>query len=115
MGAAAEELTIGSATEPSAIDPHFSRPGNNQQIAVQLFGRLVDQDQNLQIHPGLAESWANVDPTTWRITLRAGVRFRSEEDTSELQSLMRISYAVFCMTKKNKQLLINKTTKTNIE
>src|SRR3546814_6489439 len=28
-------------------------------------------------------------------------RFRSEEHTSELQSLMRISYAVFCLKKKN--------------
>src|SRR3546814_1754503 len=30
-----------------------------------------------------------------------GVRMRSEEHTSELQSLMRISYAVFCLKKKN--------------
>src|SRR3546814_3104279 len=29
--------------------------------------------------------------------------FRSEEHTSELQSLMRISYAVFCLTKKKKK------------
>src|SRR3546814_3771804 len=29
---------------------------------------------------------------------------RSEEHTSELQSLMRISYAVFCLTKKNKHI-----------
>src|SRR3546814_7832194 len=28
---------------------------------------------------------------------------RSEEHTSELQSLMRISYAVFCLTKKNRR------------
>src|SRR3546814_4281731 len=28
-------------------------------------------------------------------------RMRSEEHTSELQSLMRISYAVFCLKKKN--------------
>src|SRR3546814_7938002 len=28
------------------------------------------------------------------------IYFRSEEHTSELQSLMRISYAVFCLTKK---------------
>src|SRR3546814_2867446 len=33
-----------------------------------------------------------------RITLSLG---RSEEHTSELQSLMRISYAVFCLKKKN--------------
>src|SRR3546814_4178615 len=31
---------------------------------------------------------------------------RSEEHTSELQSLMRISYAVFCLKKKNKQLIL---------
>src|SRR3546814_5303254 len=31
---------------------------------------------------------------------------RSEEHTSELQSLMRISYAVFCLKKKNKTLSI---------
>src|SRR3546814_5150485 len=30
-------------------------------------------------------------------------RDRSEEHTSELQSLMRISYAVFCLKKKNKE------------
>src|SRR3546814_7633061 len=33
--------------------------------------------------------------TTWR-------DYRSEEHTSELQSLMRISYAVFCLKKKKK-------------
>src|SRR3546814_3069695 len=31
---------------------------------------------------------------------------RSEEHTSELQSLMRISYAVFCLKKKNTQIRI---------
>src|SRR3546814_8904348 len=33
------------------------------------------------------------------------IRDRSEEHTSELQSLMRISYAVFCLKKKNKNTL----------
>src|SRR3546814_8224108 len=32
---------------------------------------------------------------------------RSEEHTSELQSLMRISYAVFCLKKKNKSNIYN--------
>src|SRR3546814_9442521 len=45
---------------------------------------------------------------------------RSEEHTSELQSLMRISYAVFCLKKKKNTLTIkrhycyNKLTYTNI-
>src|SRR3546814_14297612 len=38
---------------------------------------------------------------TWAIALAAATRtLRSEEHTSELQSLMRISYAVFCLKKK---------------
>src|SRR3546814_3691131 len=35
---------------------------------------------------------------------RRHIAQRSEEHTSELQSLMRISYAVFCLKKKNKNL-----------
>src|SRR3546814_6875034 len=38
---------------------------------------------------------------------------RSEEHTSELQSLMRISYAVFCLKKKNKKTT-NKTITTHL-
>src|SRR3546814_2262563 len=40
----------------------------------------------------------------------AGVAARSEEHTSELQSLMRITYAVFCLKKKKKT---NKTSRRN--
>src|SRR3546814_13505457 len=37
------------------------------------------------------------------VQARNGVHGRSEEHTSELQSLMRISYAVFCLKKKTKK------------
>src|SRR3546814_4197273 len=40
------------------------------------------------------------------------VEERSEEHTSELQSLMRISYAVFCLKKKKKQRNKNNTSAT---
>src|SRR3546814_20715842 len=36
------------------------------------------------------------------VSIRASVKPRSEEHTSELQSLMRISYAVFCLKKKKR-------------
>src|SRR3546814_4866342 len=47
---------------------------------------------------------ANVDEEAVKIAMRAEKVARSEEHTSELQSLMRISYAVFCL-KKNKKTL----------
>src|SRR3546814_5458076 len=40
---------------------------------------------------------------------------RSEEHTSELQSLMRISYAVFCLKKKKNTKLNTKTPNTNAD
>src|SRR3546814_7806542 len=44
-------------------------------------------------------------PLFWAFAAAAlGAALRSEEHTSELQSLMRISYAVFCLKKKNKQI-----------
>src|SRR3546814_7252982 len=50
-----------------------------------------------------ADSVASTPDAAYRSRepLFAAVKNRSEEHTSELQSLMRISYAVFCLKKKN--------------
>src|SRR3546814_6657631 len=43
---------------------------------------------------------ANLEAISRTIRTKIGYRDRSEEHTSELQSLMRISYAVFCLKNK---------------
>src|SRR3546814_1648563 len=64
-----------------------------------VVGITVEQLRGLVVHD-LAQQrgdrLALVEP------LPAQLGQRSEEHTSELQSLMRISYAVFCLKKKNK-------------
>ena len=75
MPAFAADLTIGRASEPSSIDPQFSRTGNNQGTAELMFGRLIEQDPDLAIEPGLAVSWEPIDDRTWEIKLREGVTF----------------------------------------
>src|SRR3546814_2047662 len=65
---------------------------------------LDDDDQFLPHHlqrlsQALTETQADVVYPLPRVLDSRG---RSEEHTSELQSLMRISYAVFCLKKKNK-------------
>src|SRR3546814_9028599 len=40
------------------------------------------------------------------LTLGKAIEFRSEEQTSELQSLMRNSYAVLCLKKKTKHTML---------
>src|SRR3546814_3763552 len=74
-----------------------------------------------------------IEKTTMRYTLRqlevffAAARYenisraaehlsmRSEEHTSELQSLMRISYAVLCLKKKNKTIKYSKSYRVNVQ
>src|SRR3546814_5549197 len=49
----------------------------------------------------IAESYAAMGTEDYQIGVKAFLeKKRSEEHTSELQSLMRISYAVFCLKKK---------------
>src|SRR3546814_1567107 len=60
---------------------------------------------DVRLGPPTPKKMRTVSPTlasSLYCSLRA---FRSEEHTSELQSLMRISYAVFCLKKKKKQKL----------
>src|SRR3546814_8118848 len=51
-----------------------------------------------------------VHPRTAASLERFGLTERSEEHTSELQSLMRISYAVFCLKKKKRHHMYEHTT-----
>src|SRR3546814_10845260 len=53
----------------------------------------------------------HVMPCLFAVMGPAAQHMRSEEHTSELQSLMRISYAVFCLKKKKTQ---NKQTRTQV-
>src|SRR3546814_6853888 len=54
----------------------------------------------------------NIMEVAWRGQVSRIGRNRSEEHTSELQSLMRISYAVFCLKKKQ---ISTTNTHTNID
>lgn len=76
LSAGAEQLTMGLASEQSSIDPQFSRTGNNQNTSQMIFERLVRFDENLQMSPGLATEWTNLDPLTWEVRLREGVTFQ---------------------------------------
>src|SRR3546814_10438075 len=92
------------------------------KVIVQIGGdkaRLLGHKGGLTIRDGDVLSCEYL----WAIQLSnmEGIRFikvdgqgeRSEEHTSELQSLMRISYAVFCLKKKNKVNIHNMRQYTN--
>src|SRR3546814_2000017 len=84
----------GARGPDDGADPRLARnrgPRAMSRTAVVLFN-LGGPDRPEAVEPFLFNLF--FDP--------AIIRLRSDEHTSELQSLMRISYAVFCLKKKNK-------------
>ena len=78
--AAAEELTVALAAEPSAMDPHYHNLGPNNAMRTHIFESLVWQDAQQLLEPQLAESWRVVDDTIWEFKLRQGVKFHDGTD-----------------------------------
>src|SRR3546814_3021648 len=66
-------------------------------------GELGELRPGGHFEPGLGAENLERRPALFAVTLEIDVIDRSEEHTYELQSLMRISYAVFCLTKKQHQ------------
>src|SRR3546814_3589916 len=86
-------------------DPHAAReagryvnPIASREAILQL---LVDAD-GPQSADALAEQLRLTEPDRFDALAKRLGAMRSEEHTSELQSLMRISYAVFCLKKKKR-------------
>ncbi|MBT3361283.1 MAG: ABC transporter substrate-binding protein [Rhodospirillales bacterium] len=73
--ASAADLTIGLKSEPSSMDPHYHNLSPNNAMAVNIFDKLVGQDHQQVLYPGLALSWKSIGETTWEFKLRQGVKW----------------------------------------
>src|SRR3546814_2584682 len=75
----------------------------SSRLASWLGGKSIGQRLNIQARAAVILCVAMVVTSTGGSLVSLGIMKkdnRSEEHTSELQSLMRISYAVFCLKKK---------------
>src|SRR3546814_2425382 len=90
-------LRLRSVTR-AAEETHQSRP--SVSLALRCLREILSDE--LLVQKGRELSLTSVGASL----LAPTQALRSEEHTSELQSLMRISYAVFCLKKKNKQVRI---------
>jgi peptide/nickel transport system substrate-binding protein len=71
----AQDLKIGLAAEPTAMDPHFHNLTPNNALLSHIFERLVETAPDGKLVPGLATSWTVVNPTTWEFKLRPDVKW----------------------------------------
>src|SRR3546814_7536266 len=83
-----------TGSKARTVAPAFCSPGTISRLGLSRMSSVF----GLKVMPSAAIVLPSIDPPQ-AATTRAAID-RSEEHTSELQSLMRISYAVFCLKKK---------------
>ncbi len=75
LAADAVTLRWAGRGDMQTTDPHSQNEGLTNNINSLIYEFLVNRDKQLGIVPWLAESWTQVNPTTWRFKLRSGVKF----------------------------------------
>src|SRR5690625_3213887 len=70
-----EEINFSLRSMPSSLDPHAANDGFSLYVMTNIYETLVEMNQDLELEPGLAESYEQLDDTTWEFVLRDGITF----------------------------------------
>src|SRR3546814_2250055 len=94
-----DPLTVAAGMRAGQVRVHL--------LSDRSINAFVAGSQDIYVHSGLIEAADSANEVQGVLAhelghIMGGHAIRSEEHTSELQSLMRISYAVFCLKKKTK-------------
>src|SRR3546814_6077360 len=114
-----EFLDLARIDEETAEPQHIVDPGPEGEAPIGNVTMIAAVEKALGVARALrairvaqimveSRGAAQQQPTIDRADIGIGAHRRSEEHTSELQSLMRISYAVFCLKKHNNTNTIQK-------
>jgi peptide/nickel transport system substrate-binding protein len=78
--ASAKTLRLASQGDATSLDPHSHNESFTNYFLANIYEGLVARDKNFQIAGQLADSWEQVDATTWRFKLRSGIKFHNGSD-----------------------------------
>src|SRR3546814_1150660 len=102
-----QQAALATAWQADAPRVAVLLPCYNEEAAiarvVRAFREALPQAQVYVYDNASSDRTSVVAAEAGAVVVQEPLRGRSEEHTSELQSLMRISYAVFCLKKKNKK------------
>src|SRR5215203_3280415 len=75
--ASAQTLRYANQGDLKSLDPYTLNESTTIAHHGHVYEGLTARDKDLNIIPGLAESWETPEPTRWRIHLRKGVKFQN--------------------------------------
>ena len=78
------ELRVGYSSDITTLDPANHRSRVTEGLILNLYDALLARTDDMKVVPELAESWKQIDATTYEFVLRKGVKFHSgSEMTAE--------------------------------
>lgn len=75
-----DTLVVTQGSDAKSLDLQRTNDNVSSRVGVQIYDTLVDQTEEMEIIPGLAESWEQPDATTAIFHLRKGVKFHNGEE-----------------------------------
>jgi peptide/nickel transport system substrate-binding protein len=77
----AGKVTIAIGAEPKTLDPQLHDDGAERAVNDNVYEALLWRNSaDMKLGPWLAEKWEQANPTTWRFTLKTGIKFHNGED-----------------------------------
>jgi len=76
----AEELVVAQEDSPVSLDPHAANDGPSIKVWTQMHDNLIQLNEDMEIVPGLAHDWEQIDELTWEFKLNEGVLFHNGQE-----------------------------------
>jgi peptide/nickel transport system substrate-binding protein len=93
IAAQANPLRWAGRGDIGSMDPHSFNEGLTDNIVGHVYEQLARRARDQSIEPALAESWAVLNDTTWRFTMRAGVKFSDGSPLTAADAVFSIERA----------------------
>lgn len=73
-------LIVAQRSDAVVLDPHANNDQASSRVMRQIYENLVNQNEKMELLPGLAESWEQLDELTYEFKLKEGVKFHNGEE-----------------------------------
>lgn len=85
-----KKIVVAQEGEPRSLDPHKGNDGYSLKINRQIYSRLVEMDEDMNIQPSLAKNWIRIDDRTMDFVIRDDVKFHN----GDLLTVEDIKYSI---------------------
>ena len=75
-----DTIIVAQGSDPKTLDTHATNDQPSSRVSGQIYSRLVEVDKDMNIVPGLAESWEQENDNSTVFNLRRGVAFHNGEE-----------------------------------